>query len=366
MRVGKWLFAAMAALLIAASCETSSPDPAPSPGPTTETSSAQPSTPQAAGVEIAVVLPPPDEAIDIHAPGTDDQGGPDGFDERLTRGIVDARLAVASDVAGLRTVTPDTVIYRRDLIALMADEGADLVCVIGATAVTEVVAVAEQFPATRFCIVPATIQNPPPNVLAIGIRGSDGDYLAGAAAALASGPAGRAGVIADGQATIDALRGAFEAGVREAVPGQGPPVLGFPVPDIAAADGLTRLQFEGGVGAIYTRAGAANIGVVDAANELAMPVVAREGSLVDESGEPLTEPPPSLLVSVVEDPGPGLALAFQRIVSGWEGGSLELGVAEGAVLPQAGPDPRAEGVMERLSALIARIRSGEVPGPPVP
>jgi hypothetical protein len=57
------------------------------------------------------------------------------------------------DVADVRSVVPDDPEFVPDVAALLADQGTDLVCVLGEDGVPVVLQLADRFPATRFCAI---------------------------------------------------------------------------------------------------------------------------------------------------------------------------------------------------------------------
>jgi hypothetical protein len=122
-------FAAVVAL---AGCTDGGPEPAPTPTP------ADTSEPAPSGVQVAVVLPPPGERAEL--PLVD-------VEQRLEQFAEDR----VGDVAGVRVVRTDDPSFVSDTAAYLADGGTDLVCVLGTDGARTVIALADRFPATRFC-----------------------------------------------------------------------------------------------------------------------------------------------------------------------------------------------------------------------
>ncbi len=141
-RVVAWL---LAAALVAAAC-TGTGDPAPTPTP----SPAESSEPTPSGVQVAVIL----------ATGGGNVLPAVGIEERLA----DLAAERVGDVARIRPVVVDEPDFVPDTAALLADGGADLVCVIGGPAVRTVLDLAERFPASRFCAIGAPREDLPANV----------------------------------------------------------------------------------------------------------------------------------------------------------------------------------------------------------
>jgi hypothetical protein len=189
------VFAAFALALVACTA-TESPTPAPSPTPDAMTE------PAPSGVTVAVVLPAPDDprsAAFLDADGQLDA-------------LVEERVG---DVAAARTVVPDDADFVLDVAALLADGGTDLVCVLGGDGVRVALALADRFPATRFCALGPPREGQPPNVDLFDVAHEELGHVLGVAVRGAAGT-GQAGLVL-GDDGDDAVR--RRAGARAALAG---------------------------------------------------------------------------------------------------------------------------------------------------
>jgi hypothetical protein len=162
------LVTAVVAVVLVACTGSSTPAPSPTPTPD-ETTEPAPS-----GVQVAVVMPPPEDPasgafLDADAELAELEG------ERV------------GDVASVRAVVPDAGAFVADLAALLADQGADLVCVLGADGPRTVLDLADRFPATRFCATAAPRDGQPRNVDLFDVDHEALGHVLGASAAAAVG-----------------------------------------------------------------------------------------------------------------------------------------------------------------------------------
>jgi hypothetical protein len=162
----------LAALLLAACTTTApTPDPEPTPTPTDE--------PAPSGVDVAVVLPPAEDPTSLTLLDVD---------ERL-EGLAAERIG---DVARIRAITVDDAGFVPDTAALLADAGADLVCVLGTDGADVVVDLAARFPAARFCATGDPAVERPDNVDLFDLAHEELGHVLGTGAALLAdgGPVG--------------------------------------------------------------------------------------------------------------------------------------------------------------------------------
>lgn len=201
-----------ALLVLLVGC-TGEPTPTPTPTPTAD----ETDDPAPSGVQVAVIVP---AASDPAAASYLDA------ERELARLEADR----VGDVAGIRVIVPDDPDFVPDLAALVADGGADLVCVLGGSGRRTVAALADRFPATRFCAIAAPRENLPDNVDLFDVAYEELGHVLGVAADAdaAGGPVGivrgddedprvrrRAGVraaLAGAEVTVDTIvRDASEA-----------------------------------------------------------------------------------------------------------------------------------------------------------
>lgn len=212
-------------LAVLLSACTGEPDPTPSPTPTAE----ETTEPAPSGVEVAVVLPPASDPASA------------SFLE-VERQLAELEADRVGEVASVRSVLPDDRTFVADIAALLADEGVDLVCILGSDGPQAVAALADRFPATRFCALAPPREAAPANVdlldvaheeighalgVAVGraaaddpvglVLGDDGEERArrraGARAALAESDVTLDGIVRDASEAADLAEAADEAEV---------------------------------------------------------------------------------------------------------------------------------------------------------
>lgn len=334
------------ALLLLVGCTTSGPGPA-APSPTPEPSPAPlASASPTDGLSVAVVLPPTGLRTEAEV--------------EAAREAVEAMAARhRPGLSSLRAVQPDAEAFTRDVVTVLAERGSQLVCVLGPGAGDAVLAVAPSFPRTRFCAFPALAEPAeiPSNVLLVDLRVEELAYLAGAAAQLTS-VSGPPGFVA-GPTTygVERQRAAFQAGAN-AVAGER--VVPFMTPaavDAETAEELAASRYATGLDTIYTRAGAADIGVRRAAAAAGGLVI---GSLLTLAGGPSSPAPATVLMATTEHPEVGLEVAVERALGEWEGGLASVGLAEDALAVEAGGSDRYAAIAATVERLRGRIVAREV------
>lgn len=196
---------------------TGDPVPEPAPTPTAD----ETAEPAPTGVRVGVVLPAPTDPVAVAFHGAADEL--DALAEEWK-----------GDVASVRAVTPDDRQFEPDVAALLAEEGADLVCVLGADGPRTARRLAERFPATRFCALGAPRDVGPPNVDLFEVAHEELGHVLGVAVDTASPDAAVAVVLEDESDPRTRRR----AGARAALTGADPLVL-LVVGDAAAAAELT-------------------------------------------------------------------------------------------------------------------------------
>lgn len=348
-------------IALAAAC-TTTPEPSPSPSPSPPTASS-PGPSEPVGLRVAVVLPPQGESP-LTTTGT-----------RAAAEAVDDHFRDA--VGEFRSVAPDPGAFVGDVVTVLAEQGYDLVCVVGSRAAEVVLRVAPTFPATRFCGVPAPgamdAEAVPANALLVDVRMEEAAYLAGIAAAAAPrpprpsstegtspAPAG-AGFVADGTHPLTPRqRAAFVAGLADG-PGA-PPATRVDVTPTDDEEVAARAiaQLEAGVPVVFVTAASSDTGVLDAAaaND-GVVIVHRDRARFDG------DTPEEVLVWFLLDVSVALEEAVERAVGGWEGGITSVGLAEDALRPQAGAAPSSTTTFARVREAAAAVRDGSrtVPGP---
>lgn len=157
----------LAAAALTAACTDTDPAPVPTPSPE------ESSEPAPSGVRVAVVL----------AAGAGNTLPTVDVEEQLDELAVER----IGEIAGIRPVTVDEADFVPDTAALLADGGADLVCVIGGPAVRTVLDLADRFPASRFCAIGGPRDELPANVDLLELDHESLGHVLGVAATELSG-----------------------------------------------------------------------------------------------------------------------------------------------------------------------------------
>jgi basic membrane lipoprotein Med (substrate-binding protein (PBP1-ABC) superfamily) len=172
--------------------EDAAPSPTPAPSPPAES--------PAAGIRVAFVLPA--------AASVDDE------QRTQLAGDLQSIGALRDDgISEVRTVEPDGPEFVRDLAALLADRGTDLICVLGPEAQRAAAPLAVRHPHLRFCAVPAGTSEAPENLVAVEVRFEELGHVVGLAAAATAGDGPVASILGSDRAGVTQLRDGIRAGV---------------------------------------------------------------------------------------------------------------------------------------------------------
>lgn len=342
--------AALAALALVVVACTTGGEPAPIPAPTAAPTPT-PTTPEQEGLRVAVVLPLAGEQ-------------PTGPAEARAA-VGDLRVATRDDLLELRAVQPDGPAFVRDLVALLAGQGYDLVCAMGAGAREAVLELAADHPEVRFCVVAGGgPEDAPGNVHLLDIALGEAAYLAGAAvgATIAPSPLLEEGeprpvpvglIGPTGSAPSTAERAAFEQGVRRGVDRP----LDVRVVTAASEDLASRIAelVDGGAPVVVGGPGvplaALQQGAADA-DGLAVATV--------DARATIDGPTTAVLAIVRLDLRVALEMAVRALVDGEPPGVARLGVADGAVGVTAGGATRAEAAVTAARAAADDLAEGRV------
>lgn len=340
----------LALVMVVAACTseagetTASPSPSPSPATT---------APPITGPRVAVVLRAPEDA-----PGLVAQADAQAI-ERI-------RGAYADQLSEVRLVTPDDRSFTADVIALMSERGYALVCVVGADLVDVVTAIAVDYPRTRFCVFPAVAgeAEPPDNVLLLDLAVEEPAFLAATVALRLVPDAPPAFVGARTEYAMERRRAAFQAAVREGEPEEEAtqrPLIGVPADDTERAESFARTHFEAGAAVLYTEAGAADPAVLPVAAEADGAVIGSVATLfVGPDGQPVTEPPPTVLFGVEERLDAVLKLAIDRLLGEWSAEPAALGFDGGAYAIAAGGHPRSGEAVRLVEEVLEEFSDGRL------
>lgn len=283
-----------------------------------------------------------------------------------------AREALAALDAGVdreRILEPAGVLFRRDLVRFLAERGTSYTCAFGAGAANDVVQVARDHPDLAFCVLGDREDNPPENVLAVDVRLEELAYLAGVAAATSTLDRVRP---ADAVPTLgfvarratehtEGQRKAYADGARSVL--EDVRVVSEFVGSVAdeeqrdATAGIVANQYLSGAEAVYVASDTDASRAVEVAREAQRPIVGLAPALLAALDEP--DPPPVLLAGRVVL-APAVDIALSRFVTGFTGGALSFGMADGVVEPVPGVAELFDEVSDAVGAVESALRSGDL------
>lgn len=269
----------------------------------------------------------------------------------------DLRRDLADELSELRVVAPNAEDYAGDVAELLAGEGYDLVCVLGADSARIVLELADAFPATSLCAMPADDQEDlPSNVRLIDLRQEEVAYVAGVAAAAAAPRSPPVLVTRAEGAEPDQLRQALVNGYRSG-DGQGrisvlelgaDPSAGD-IEDVAAR--LARAEAR----TVLFDTGGADVALRDAL----APRLAR--LLVVGDAELLVDPPEGPAILGVRRQ---LAVLLEPVITGlldtFESGVASRGFADEALALATGDNQPSRRVRRAVVAAVEGIVAGDV------
>lgn len=377
---GRVLVGGLLLCLLVAACQAGGRglDPSPAPGTTDLTSAPSPG-----GLSVAVVLPPPRE---VDAAGV----------ERLRRGLENLSESMAGQVREIRAVRADSPLFQGDAAEVLAGEGTDLVCILGAGATRTLQGLADRFPSVRFCTVPGKPDRPlPGNTLPVVLRAEEAGYLAGVGAREAAGQDPVALVALRTDPVVRRRRAGFLASAGAGGSPTQVRLLGGWAAEEGTADKVRAAVTEAyaaGAGVVHVAAGPAAAVALEVVPEPAPPAPSPspgpEGPPTPTPGGSPTptagparpavralvadlprlvtsgeQAPAEILAVVSIDPVAGVRRAIERVLAGEDPPPLSVGLAEGAVRILPGGHELTPGVMARLSEVRDRIAAGEIPIP---
>ncbi|MDE0041338.1 MAG: BMP family ABC transporter substrate-binding protein [Candidatus Poribacteria bacterium] len=241
-----------------------------------------------------------------------------------------------------------------------AAQNSDLVLTVGYQMGAPLAMAAPDFPDVKFAIFDVALDVP--NVASINYKANEGSFLVGAIAALKS-ESGKIGYI--GGADVPLLQ-EFEAGYVAGVQAVNPDAVviveyisddatGFGMPERAKEIALA--QYESGADVIYTAAGGAGNGVLEAAREQQKFII-----WVDSNGNYLE--PGIVLTSMVKELSDSVIKVINETAEGtFIGGARYLGLGDGGVSYAVDEHNRSllsDEVLNRVESLRAQIIAGEI------
>ncbi len=248
-----------------------------------------------------------------------------------------------------------------DALRELAQGRPDLVIAIGFDNAEALGIVAAEFPAQAFAIVDADVDAP--NVTSIVFRELEGDFLAGALTALLS-PGGTVGFLGGAEVpVIQRIEHGWRQGVLHVRPDArllvsyittGADGSGFGRPDLGRQ--ITAAMFAEGAEVVYTPAGGAALGGIEAAQAA--------GRLVITTGADQRYIAPEVVVaSRTKNMGPAVYSLIEDVVAGrLTPGTRELDLFSGGVglTPLASSALIPQQVRERMAAIEADLRAGRL------
>lgn len=255
-------------------------------------------------------------------------------------------------------------------LRLLAAEGMDLVIGVGFIFTDDLLAIAREYPETRFAGVDFAVPSDsagaplplPPNLVALKFREQEGSFLVGALAALVGGVPQVGFVGGMESPLIRKFEAGYAAGVRHVCPtctvvsqyaGVTPAAFRNP----GKGKELALSQYERGVRVIYHASGSTGLGVFEAARE-------KNALAIGVDADQWDEAPGHVLTSMVKGIDAAVFDVIGRVRDGqFTGGVLEFGLAEGGVGFVDDANNRAlipDGVRARVNALRDSIIAGRI------
>jgi basic membrane protein A len=203
-----------------------------------------------------------------------------GLGDKAFNDSANAGLQKAASALGAETQTFDYQDGDAQLEALRqaAKDGYNPVIALGSENAKALTSVAAEFPKTSFVIIDTIAQGA--NVTSVTFSELEGDFLAGALAALLS-PNGQVGYLGGADVTvIRRIEFGFRQGVLYVNPqaqvdsqliGGKDDFSGFAKPD--AGKELTSQMYAGGADIVYAAAGGSSLGAIDAAKTAGKPII---------------------------------------------------------------------------------------------
>jgi basic membrane protein A len=248
--------------------------------------------------------------------------GDRSFNDSAYAGMLRAKTVYGAHVTVVQSRSAAD--YQPNLIVL-SNKGFDLIFGIGFLMAKDLTDVASRFPARRYGIIDAVVDEP--NVTSVTFQEEQGSFLAGAAAAMVSKTHQIAFL---GGVDIPLLRkfeAGYAAGAREIDPSIKVAVkyIGS-FEDVAAGKELAGVLYDQGADIIFAAAGRGGVGAIDQ-------VKARSGDYligVDADQDALV--PGKILTSMIKHVDRGVFLMAQRLAKHEPvGGHVVLGLKEGGV-----------------------------------
>ncbi|MGR4064446.1 MAG: BMP family lipoprotein [Vulcanimicrobiaceae bacterium] len=282
--------------------------------------------------------------------------GDKSFNDSAYRGLLASREKLHAYVQVLQSRSAAD--YQPNLDAL-ADLHFDMIYSIGFLMAKDLDSIARDHPKQRFAIVDAVVDQP--NVTSLTFREQDGSFLAGALAAMMSKTHRIAFLGGMDIPLLEKFEAGYAAGARQVDPSTHVDVVYVgSFDDVAAGSELANVLFNSGNDVVYTAAGKAGLGAIEA-------VKVRSGAYVigvDSDQDALA--PGKILTSMVKKVDVAVFDVARALQTGKPlSGHIEFGLKDGAIGLTDFAYTRAAIGPRRLAAL-ARIERAIVDGRIVP
>lgn len=288
---------------------------------------ATPAAPTAAVTEPPAVQPTEEPAPVVEeglsfAMVTDEAGlGDQGFNDAAWEGMEQAKAEFGAEIKVVESREQAQYVPN---FSTLAEQGEDLVVGVGFLLLDAVTEVAPLFPDTHFALVDTCVDLP--NVACIQFKEHEGSYLVGAIAGLMT-KTGKVGFV--GGRESDLLK-KFEAGYKAGVMTTNPSaevLVSYTgtFADPAKGKEMANAQYDQGADIVYEVAGLTGTGVIAAAKDRGLYVIA-----VDRDKNYLA--PENVITSMLKDVGEGVYQTAKMVAEGnFVGGAYRYGVKEGGI-----------------------------------
>lgn len=261
---------------------------------------------------------------------------------------------------------------REQLLKSAAEQGYNLVIANGFLFTDALIAVAPQFPNTKFALTDGYIPDltDTSNVVCWAFAENEGSYLVGIAAAMKS-QTGHIGFV--GGMLIPLIQ-KFEAGYVAGAKSVNPNIIidvnyigstGEAFKNPTAGKELALAQYDKGADVVYHASGASGIGVFEAAAAKQLWAIGVDG---DQYGSAPAEQQPYIMTSMIKKVNAAVYDTIKKVVEGsFKGGYVTYGLKDGGVdYATSHPTALADDIKAAIEAAKAKIVSGEIVVPAEP
>ena len=246
--------------------------------------------------------------------------------------------------------------YKPNIEQFVEDEY-DLIIGVGYKLANELETAAKNYPDQQFAIIDHTYEKQPENITSLSFESNESSYLAGLIAAKKTETNKVAFIGGIKSATLDKFEYGFRAGVKAANPKCELTVRYLnSFSDSALAKSVANQMHKDGVDVIYTAAGAAGTGAIEAAKENNKMAI---GVDVDQS--PLA--PDNIISSTMKNVNVSIVnLVGEILEDNYQGGQVIVNtLASGGVgLSDTTKDHVSKDILDYVNEQAGKIKSGEI------